>query len=54
MTQIRLADNSFDPEQFLAGAPSAFEMILDAFTRVNSKRSGRFSTTMSTAAFPLP
>lgn len=31
MTQIRLADNSFDPEQFLAGARSAFEMILDAF-----------------------
>lgn len=31
MAQIRLADNSFDPEQFLAGARSAFEMILDAF-----------------------
>jgi predicted lipid-binding transport protein (Tim44 family) len=31
MTQIRLADGSFDPEQFLAGARSAFEMILDSF-----------------------
>ena len=31
MTQIRRADGSFNPEQFLAGARSAFEMILDAF-----------------------
>jgi len=31
LTQIRLADGSFDLEQFLAGARAAFEMILDAF-----------------------
>ncbi len=31
VAQIRLADRGFDPEQFLAGARAAFEMILDAF-----------------------
>lgn len=31
ITQIRLADRSFDPEGFLQGARAAFEMIVTAF-----------------------
>ncbi len=31
LTQISLADRNFDPETFLAGARSAFEMIIEAF-----------------------
>ena len=31
LTQLRIADPSFDPEGFLAGARSAFEMIVQAF-----------------------
>ncbi|MCC7016266.1 MAG: Tim44 domain-containing protein [Rhodospirillales bacterium] len=33
LTQIKLADPSFDPETFAAGARSAFEMILEAFAK---------------------
>lgn len=38
LTQIRLADGSFDLEQFLAGARAAFEMILDAFHKGELER----------------
>jgi len=31
LTQIRIADSGFDPQQFLAGAQAAFEMIVQAF-----------------------
>jgi len=31
LTQIRLADRRFDPQQFLNGARSAFEMIIEAY-----------------------
>lgn len=31
LVQVKLADPSFDPDAFLAGARGAFEMILDAF-----------------------
>lgn len=31
LDRIGLADRSFDPEQFLAGAKTAFEFIIDAF-----------------------
>ncbi|MEE8334008.1 MAG: Tim44/TimA family putative adaptor protein [Alphaproteobacteria bacterium] len=31
LTQIRIADNSFDPEEFIGGARAAFEMIVQAF-----------------------
>jgi predicted lipid-binding transport protein (Tim44 family) len=31
LTQIRLADRSFDPNQFVEGARAAFEMIVSAF-----------------------
>ncbi len=31
ITQIKLADRDFDPRQFVAGARSAFEMIIGAF-----------------------
>jgi predicted lipid-binding transport protein (Tim44 family) len=31
LIQIKLADPSFEPEAFLAGARQAFEMVLDAF-----------------------
>jgi predicted lipid-binding transport protein (Tim44 family) len=31
LVQIKLADPSFDPDAFLAGARAAFEMILEAF-----------------------
>ena len=31
LTQIRIADNSFDPQVFLGGARAAFEMIVQAF-----------------------
>jgi predicted lipid-binding transport protein (Tim44 family) len=33
VTQIRLADREFDLDHFLAGARSAFEMILEAFAK---------------------
>lgn len=33
LTQIKLADPSFDPVSFAAGARSAFEMILEAFAK---------------------
>lgn len=33
ITQIRVADRDFDMEHFLAGARSAFEMILEAFAK---------------------
>jgi predicted lipid-binding transport protein (Tim44 family) len=33
LTQIKLADPSFDPDAFAKGARSAFEMILDAFAK---------------------
>lgn len=31
ISQIRAADNAFDPEQFVSGARSAFEMVVHAF-----------------------
>lgn len=33
LTQIRLADRSFEPDQFLGGARKAFEMIVEAFAK---------------------
>jgi predicted lipid-binding transport protein (Tim44 family) len=33
LTQIRLADSSFDPQQFTGGAKAAFEMIVTAFAQ---------------------
>ncbi|MBI3453028.1 MAG: Tim44 domain-containing protein [Rhodospirillales bacterium] len=33
LTQIKLADSSFDPDSFLPGARSAFEMIVTAFAQ---------------------
>jgi predicted lipid-binding transport protein (Tim44 family) len=33
LTQIRLADNSFDPPRFAEGAKAAFEMIVTAFAQ---------------------
>ena len=33
LTQIKLADPSFDPEAFAGGARGAFEMILEAFAK---------------------
>ena len=33
ITQIRLADGSFDPDGFLTGARAAFEMIVSAFAK---------------------
>jgi predicted lipid-binding transport protein (Tim44 family) len=35
ITQVRLADRDFDLDHFLAGARSAFEMILEAFSKGN-------------------
>ena len=37
ITQIKLADPSFDPNGFLQGATGAFEMILGAFTTGDTK-----------------
>jgi predicted lipid-binding transport protein (Tim44 family) len=37
LTQIKVADPSFDTDGFIAGARAAFEMILDAFTQGNRK-----------------
>ncbi|MDX1711240.1 MAG: Tim44/TimA family putative adaptor protein [Rhodovibrionaceae bacterium] len=37
LTQIRLADSSFDPDGFLQGARAAFEMVVDAYARGDSK-----------------
>ena len=31
ITQIRIADSDFDPEQFTQGAKSAFEMIVNSY-----------------------
>jgi predicted lipid-binding transport protein (Tim44 family) len=33
ITQIRVADSSFDPRDFLGGARAAFEMIVDAYAQ---------------------
>ena len=33
VTQVRIADNSFEPREFLQGARFAFETIVDAFAR---------------------
>ena len=33
ITQIKLADNSFDEDQFVAGARAAFEMVVAAFAQ---------------------
>jgi len=33
LAQVRTADRSFDPEQFLSGARVAFELVLDAFAK---------------------
>jgi len=38
VTQIQLADRNFDLEQFLAGARSAFEMIIDAYHKGELER----------------
>lgn len=37
LTQIRLADRSFDPREFVAGARAAFEMIIAAFAEGDVK-----------------
>lgn len=37
LTQIRLADRSFDPDEFLKGARAAFEMIIGAFAAGDTK-----------------
>ena len=37
LTQIALADNAFDREQFVAGARQAFEMIITAFSAGDTK-----------------
>lgn len=37
LTQIKLADREFDEDGFLEGARKAFEMILDAYARGDSK-----------------
>ncbi len=42
LTQIKLADPSFDPAVFAAGARSAFEMILEAFAKSEIGRIKKF------------
>ncbi len=37
LTQIKLTDQSFDEEQFLQGARAAFELVVDAYARGDSK-----------------
>ncbi len=37
LTQIKLADPMFDPDQFLEGGKVAFEMVLDSFSRGDVK-----------------
>lgn len=37
LTQIRIADSSFDPQEFLAGARTAFEMVVENFAEGNAK-----------------
>jgi predicted lipid-binding transport protein (Tim44 family) len=37
LTQIKLADRSFDEEGFLAGARAAFEMVISSFAEGNAK-----------------
>jgi predicted lipid-binding transport protein (Tim44 family) len=37
LTQIKLADRSFDPDEFAQGARSAFEMIVTAFAQGDTK-----------------
>ncbi|MGC2854697.1 Tim44/TimA family putative adaptor protein [Novispirillum sp. DQ9] len=36
LTQIRLADDNFEPDSFLSGARMAFEMIVEAFAKGDS------------------
>lgn len=36
LTQIRIADNGFDPQEFVAGARTAFEMVVQNFAEGNS------------------
>ena len=38
LAQIKIADPSFDMEEFLEGAKNAFEMILDAFSKSDKKQ----------------
>ena len=38
LAQIKIADPSFDMEEFLEGAKTAFEMILDAFSKSDKKQ----------------
>ncbi len=42
LSQIRRADRSFNPDQFLAGARQAFGMILDAFHKGDLEPVGQF------------
>lgn len=37
LTQIRLADESFEPDTFLSGARMAFEMIVESFAKGDTK-----------------
>ncbi len=37
LTQIRIADSAFDPQEFLAGARTAFEMVVQNFAEGNTK-----------------
>lgn len=37
LTQIRIADSSFDPQAFVDGARSAFEMIVQAYAESDTK-----------------
>jgi predicted lipid-binding transport protein (Tim44 family) len=37
LTQVKLADRSFDEEGFLAGARAAFEMVISSFAEGNAK-----------------
>ena len=38
LAQIKIADPNFDKEEFLEGAKTAFEMILDAFSKSDKKQ----------------
>ncbi len=35
LTQIKIADHSFEPEEFLAGSRAAYEMVIQAFARAD-------------------
>src|SRR3546814_20117553 len=37
LTQVKLADQAFDKDQFLAGARAAFEMVVAAFAAGDTK-----------------